>query len=313
MKTLSVGVRDHAVGRNERLSRLGRVYWSKRLLAAVIGMAVAAMAVSAGAGALQWWRAPAVVADHVTASAGSLEMRVGGAGELAQWVVPTRDGLSVIELVLAAEAPDIPGDLVIRIEALADGAAAETLPTSSPATLPPPDRRVILREVRVPARELATGGAFGTGQGDKAERWTPVRFDPVVPSAGRPLLVVLSYPDGGTQPGTRVATLVRFPSSYSRGTLYVTAFRADGTMLVRLAHDETNAAAVRRVLANVATRLPFGDWSLTVVSTLVMACGILWVVVGVGIVLGGSRTPSDRFPLLRALSPQRRSARILRP
>ena len=272
-------------------STLRRVYWSQRLLAAVIGMAVAAMLAVAGAGALQWWRAPAVVADHVTASAGSLEMRVGGPGELAQWVVPTRDGLSVIELVLAAEAPDLPGDLVIRIEALAEGAAAETLPTSWPATLPPPDRRVILREVRLPARALASGGAFGTGQGEKAERWTPVRFEPVVPSAGRPLLVVLSYPDGGTQPGTRVATLVRFPSSYPRGSLYVTAFKADGTMLVRLANDETNAAAVRRVLANVATRLPFGEWSLAVVGTLALACGILWAVVAARIAFGGARTP----------------------
>ena len=49
----------------------------------------------------------------------------GGPGELAQWVVPTRDGLSVIQLVLAAEAPDLPGDVVIRIEALAEGAAAD--------------------------------------------------------------------------------------------------------------------------------------------------------------------------------------------
>ena len=114
-----------------------------------------------------------------------------------------------------------------------------------------------------------------------------VRFDPVVPSAGRPLLVVVSYPDGGTQPGSRVATLVRFPSSYPRGALYVNAFKADGTMLVRLANDETNAAAVRRVLANASRRLPFGEWSLAVVGTLALACGILWVAIALGIARGG--------------------------
>ena len=266
---------------------LGRVYWSQRLLAAVIGMAVAATLAVAGAWALQWWRAPAMVADHVTASAASLEMRVGGPGELAQWVVPTRDGLSVIELVLAAEGPDLPGDVVIRIEALAEGAAAETLPTTWPTTLPPPDRRVLLREVRLPASSLSSGSAFGMGQGEKAERWTPVRFDPVVPSSGRPLLVVVSYPDGGTQPGSRVATLVRFPSSYPRGALYVNAFKADGTMLVRLANDETNAAAVRRVIANDLDRLPTGAWSRAVVGALATACGILWVAIALGIARGG--------------------------
>ena len=250
-------------------------------------MAVAATLAVAGAWALQWWRAPAMVADHVTASAASLEMRVGGPGELAQWVVPTRDGLSVIELVLAAEGPDLPGDVVIRIEALAEGAAAETLPTTWPTTLPPPDRRVVLREVRLPTTSLPVGSAFGTGQGAQAERWTRVRFDPIVPSVGRPLLVVVSFPTGGTQPGARVSTLVRFPSSYPSGALYVNAFKADGTMLVRLANDETNAAAVRRVIANDLDRLPTGAWSRAVVGALATACGILWVAIALGIARGG--------------------------
>jgi hypothetical protein len=273
--------------------RLSRV---RRLLVVAVGMAVAVMVARAGFGALQWWRAPAVVADHVTASAGSLEMRVGGPTELAQWVVPTRNGVSVIELALAAEGPDLPGDVVIRIEALADGAESSVLPISWPAILPTPDRRAVLREVRLPAVALPVGGAFATGRGEKAERWTPVRFDPVVPSAGRPLLVAVSYPDGGTQPGTRVATLVRFPSSYPRGAFYVSAFRADGTMLVRLAHDETNAAAVRRVMANVAVRLPFGAWSMAVIGTLAVACGILWVAIAVSIVFAGSRTLREDQP-----------------
>jgi hypothetical protein len=261
-----------------------------------VGTLFVASLVLVGVVALRWWRASAVVADHVTASAGSLEMRLGGPSELAQWVVPSREGTSVIELVLAAERPGLPGEVVVRIEALA--AVAEPGPpgTEWPATLPPPDRRVVLREVRLAAASMPVGGAFGAGQGDMAARWTPVRFEPIVPSVGRPLLVVVSYPDGRSQAGTRVATLARFPTSYPQGALYVNAFKADATMLVRVANDETNAAAVRRVLTNGAARLPLGPRSLAVAGALVVSCGILWAAITVEIVFGGSRTPRGQAP-----------------
>ena len=278
------------------LASVGLPFPARRLAVTLVGALFVASLVLGGEASLRWWRAPAVVADHVTASAGSLEMRLGGPNELAQWVVPSREGMSVIELVLAAEGPDLPGEVVVRIEALA--AVAEPGPprTEWPATLPPPDRRVVLREVRLAAAALPVGRAFGTGQGEKAERWTPVRFEPIVPSVGRPLLVVVSYPDGGTQPGTRVATLARFPSSYQQGALYVSAFKADGTMLVRVANDETNAAAVRRVLANGAARLPLGPRSLAVVGALMVSCGILWAAVALGLVFGASRPPPGQVP-----------------
>lgn len=283
--------------REERAHTVGK--WrlpARRMAVPLLGTLFVASLMLGGVAALRWWRAPAAVADHVTASAGSLEMRLGGPSELAQWVVPSREGISVIELVLAAERPDLPGEVVVRIEALAADAERGPPGTDWPATLPSPDRRVVMREVRLGAAALPVGGAFGTGQGERAERWTPVRFEPIVPSAGRPLLVVVSYPEGRTQPGTRVATLARFPSSYPHGALYVNAFKADGTMLVRVANDETNAAAVRRVLANGAARLPLGPRSLSVVGALMVMCGILWAAVIVGIAFGGSRTRPGQAP-----------------
>lgn len=256
----------------------------------MVGAAVAAAFAYAGVQALRWWRAPAVVADHVTATSASLEMRVGGPSELAQWVVPDREGLSVIELVLAAEAPAMAGEVIVRIEGLAGGEVARPDGGEWPPSLPPAERRTLLREVRVPASALPDGAAFGTGPGALASRWTMVRFDPIVPSAGRPLLVVVAYPSGGTQPGTRVATLARFPGEYRRGELFVNGFRAGGTMLVRLANDETNAASVRRTAANVLAGLPFGTWDSTVTGALVTSCGILLAIVVAGLAWGPPRS-----------------------
>jgi hypothetical protein len=216
-------------------------------------------------------------------------MRIGGPNELAQWVLPTREGLSSIELVLTAEGPNLHGDVIIRIEALPDAASVGLPHGEWPATLLPLNRRVVLRDVRIPAGSLPVGSAFGTGRGNDGEQWTRVGFEPIVPSVARPLLIAASYPDGGTQPGTRVSTLARFPSTGPRSALYVNTFKADGTLLIRLANDETNAAGVRRVMANVADRLPFGGWSRAVSGTLVTACGILWTAIVVGVVLPGRR------------------------
>ena len=63
------------------------------MAAPLLGTLFVASLMLGGVAALRWWRAPAAVADHVTASAGSLEMRLGGPSELAQWVVPSREGI----------------------------------------------------------------------------------------------------------------------------------------------------------------------------------------------------------------------------
>lgn len=240
-------------------------------------LTLATLLMTAGIGGARWWRASAVVGDHMTETTASIEMALGGPSTLAQWVLPTRDGLSAVDVVVTAEDADLPGDLIVRIEAITAGVAKMRDADGGdvwPDVLPVPDQREILREVRLPIRTLPIGRPFQVGPGTPNETWTRVRFDPIVRSAGRALLVTMAS-DGGADPGTRVTTLARFPRRYDGGELYVNAFRSNGTLLVRLTREETNAAAVRLAIAGGLSRQPFLAGTPIVPGTLLVACGIL--------------------------------------
>lgn len=243
-------------------------WWTAAALAACVAI------LAGGYVARQWWQSPSVVADHQTAPAASLEMKLGGASSLAQWVVPDRDGLAQIDLVLTAETEVLPGVVELTVEEMSDGALPEA---SWPVVLPAPDRRRVIRKSSVAASALPVGSAWRIGPGTPEESWVPVRFEAIAASRGRTYLVTLAYPDGTDIAGKRVSTLAKFPNRYVRGELYVNAFQARGTLLMRLAGDGTVAAGVRRAVTNLARAMPVCAGTALLPGTLAVLCGILWV------------------------------------
>ena len=254
-------------------------WWTAAALAACVGTIAVVF------GARQWWQSPSVVADHQTASAASLEMKLGGASTLAQWVVPDRDGLAQVDLVLTAEMDGLPGMVELTVEEVADGAFPGVV---WPPVLPAPDRRRVVRKSSVAASALPIGPAWRVGPGTPEEAWVPVRFEAIPASRGRTYLVTLAYPSGSETAGNRVSTLARFPNRYTRGELYVNAFQARGTLLLRLAGDETVAAGARRAVANLARSMPVLAGTAWLPGTLAGVCGILWAAT-VWVLVGGRR------------------------
>ncbi len=238
-----------------------------------------------GLGARQWWRSPSIVADHQTSSSASLEMKLGGASSLAQWVVPDRDGLAQIDVVLTAETDGLPGVVEFTVEELSDGGFPGS---AGPPVLPAPDRRRVVRKSSVAASALPVGSPWRIGPGTPAETWVPLRFEAIAASRGQTYLVTLAYPDGSDVAGKRVSTLAKFPDGYARGDLYVNGFQARGTLLLRLAGDETVAAGVRRAVANLASAMPVLGGTAWLPGTLAVVCGILWVAT-VWALMGGRR------------------------
>ncbi len=257
---------------HSRSGLVGGYVNSRWWTAAALGACIAIFA--GGFAARYRWQSPSVVADHQTAPAASLEMKLGGASSLAQWLVPDRDGLAQIDLVLAAETEGLPGVVELTVEELSDRALPEA---SWPAVLPAPDRRRVVRKSSVAASALPVGSAWRIGPGTPEETWVPVRFEAISASRGRTYLVTLAYPDGTDTAGKRVSTLAKFPNRYVRGELYVNAFQARGTLLLRLAGDESVAAGVRRAVTNLARAMPVYAGSAWLPGTLAVVCGILWV------------------------------------
>jgi hypothetical protein len=98
-------------------------------------------------------------------------MKLGGASTLAQWVVPDRDGLAQVDLVLTAEMDGLPGMVELTVEEVADGAFPGVV---WPPILPAPDRRRVVRKSSVAASALPIGPAWRVGPGTPEEAWVPV-------------------------------------------------------------------------------------------------------------------------------------------
>jgi hypothetical protein len=190
----------------------------------------------------RWWQGPAVVADHAAPLTASAALNFAGTRTLAQRVRPQRDGLTRVDVPLAAESGQLPGDVVLTVEEL-------------------PSRRP-LRTAQVPAAGLPVGSPWTVRTGQAGERWTLFVFEPIPDSAGRDLLLVLSYPTGADAADRRVGTLSHLPARYPWGGLLMSGDPINGNLLFRLGVQGTRGVALWAAGDNLAREIPFTPGSL---------------------------------------------------
>ena len=196
-------------------------------------------------------------------------MLFAGSGSLAQRVRPTRDGFTAVDLILAAEAPGLPGDVELQV--------------LDPSTKQP------VRSAHMPAAALPTAAIWDLRPGSPGERWQSLGFEPIQESAGRDYVVLVRYPppNGVDTPGRRVATLAHFPNTYQQGSLAVNTFPAGGELLVRLGAAGTHGDALLTARDNLARRQPV--WTGTVVAPAVAGALSVWFAVALAIHLARLR------------------------
>jgi hypothetical protein len=186
-------------------------------------------------------------------------MTLAGANSLGQRFKPRHNGLTAVDLLLTAEAPNMPGNVELEI---LDAAGATLLRTARLAVASLPARQVW---------ELRPGQA--------AEHWTTFGFEPIPDSAGRALMFRLRYSDAPDRPGFRVQTLAHFPSTYRTADwapeLLVNGFPQGGNLLFRVATAGTRAGALGVALENLARTQPIGTGSLLLPEALLGLCAVL--------------------------------------
>jgi hypothetical protein len=214
-----------------------------------MGLAIAATGVTLAV--LLWtfarWAAfPAAVPDHATIFSGTNGMAFAGQNSLAQRLVPRGDRLLAIDLLLAAENPNLPGYVQIEVVSL-------------------PDRTTLRRSQR-PASDVPVGEIWRVRPGEPGERWTSFGFEPIDGTGGKELLFVLSYPDGANRPGERLVTLAHFPGHYPDGELFVNGAPNEdraGDLLFRAARAGTRGGALGVALENLARVQPVAPGTLS--------------------------------------------------
>jgi hypothetical protein len=207
-----------------------------RLLSAAGAVIVSGLLVAGALLLARWWRAAGLVPDHAPPIRATAEMKIGGPVELMQRVRVRRAGLAAVDVLLRAEAPDLPGWAQLRVEAWPGRLALRT--ARLPAALPAPPTGWLALPQRPP------------------QRWATFTFEPLPDSAGREYLLVFSYPEGQNEAGRRLAIATHFPNSYPYGELLVNGSPADGTLMFRLAGAGTNGDAVRATAYNLARGQP---------------------------------------------------------
>ena len=210
--------------------------------------------------AIIWWRSPGLVPDHAAPFDASAQMLFAGQNFLAQQVIPFRDGLTRVDVLVAAESAGLPGDVELRVEAW-------------------PSRRLV-RVAGYPAAALPVGSAWSLRHGQSDERWTSFSFERIPDSAGQEYLLVLHYPGGPDVPDGRLATLAHFPGTYPRGQILVNGAPNDGTLLFRLSAAGTHGQALRAAAYNVARRQPLGRDTLVAPGLLALLCAALLLGMG---------------------------------
>jgi hypothetical protein len=210
--------------------------------------------------AVAWWRSPGLVPDHAAAFSASAQMLFAGQNSLAQQVIPFRDGLTRVDVLVAAESAGLPGDAELRVEAW-------------------PSRRLV-RVARRLVAAIPVGSAWSLRLGQSGEQWTSFSFEPLPDSAGQEYLLVLRYPDGPDVPDRRLATLAHFPGTYLRGQILVNGAPNDGTLLFRLSAAGTHGQALRAAAYNVARRQPLGRDTLVAPGLLALLCAALLLGIG---------------------------------
>jgi len=223
----------------------------------------------------RWLSAPAAVPDHQTGFAGTLEMVFAGPITLAQRIVPSRNGLMAVDVVIAAEAANLPGVVTLDVQAW---------PSREP-----------IRRAQLPAAALSTERVWALRPGRLEERWTTFGFEPVADSARRELLIVLSYAGGVDRPGSRLATLGHFPGRYRVPVMLVNGFEQGGNLPFRLAAAGNRRDALGVALDNLARAQPVMAGTLVFPVTGALTClaiglaalGALWRASAAGDVPGG--------------------------
>lgn len=203
-------------------------------------------------GASRWLGAPAAVPDHATVFTGTQPMLFAGSTTLGQRIVPQRDGLRAVDLLLAAEGAELGG--MVRMDIL------------------DPQSRETIRTAQVPARRVPSGSVWELRPGGATERWTTFGFEPVPNSAGRDLLMILSYSDGRDVPGGRLATLAHFPGTYPLGQMLINGTPQKGNLLFRLAGSGTRRDATGVAMENLARVQPVARGTLVFPAVLLLLC-----------------------------------------
>jgi hypothetical protein len=200
----------------------------------------------------RWAGTPAAVPDHATVFSGTQPMLFAGSGALGQRIVPRRDRLTAIDVLLSAEEPGLAGDVELELRERGSGEQ--------------------LRRARVPAATLPAGSIWNLRPAQPSEQWTTFGFEPVERSAGRDLLFVLRYPTGVDQPGMRVATLAHLPGTYVAPLLLVNGAEHKGNLLFRLSSAGTRGAALGAGLDNLAGAQPVLAGTLVAPAMLLACC-----------------------------------------
>ena len=180
-------------------------------------------------------------------------MIFAGQTSLEQRFIPRRDRLTAIDVLIAAENADLPGDVQLEV---IDGASRQRLRLS-----------------RLPAALTPVGQIWEIRPGQTRERWSSFGFEPIEDSRNRELLFRLTYPVGSDRPGSRLVTLASLPASYPGGGLVVNGDRQSGNLLFRVASAGTRGAALGAGLENLARAQPVGAGTLALPVTLIVACG----------------------------------------
>ena len=190
--------------------------------------------------------------DHATVFSGTSALIFAGRTALEQRFIPRRDRLTAIDVLIAAENADLPGD--IQLEVLDGGS------------------RLRLRLSRLPAALAPVGQIWDMRPGQVRERWSSFGFEPIEDSRNRELLFRLTYPMGNDRPGSRLVTLAALPATYPGGGLALNGDLQTGNLLFRLADAGTRRAALEAGLENLARVQPIAGGTLALPVTLTVLC-----------------------------------------
>jgi hypothetical protein len=213
-----------------------------------------------GAGALfagfaRWLRAPAPVPDHAAPFVATKPMVFAAGNALSQRLRAERAGLRAVDVILAAEAPGLPGEVEVRLAEWPSGQE--------------------VRVSRLPAAAVPAGEPWRFRPGQPDEQWSSFGFDPLPDSAGRDYVLTLSYPLGRDVPGERLLALAHLPGKYPGGDLAVNGDALSGNLLFRLAGSGTRGEALQQAGDNLAREQPYFPASLALPAILaLLAAGL---------------------------------------
>lgn len=185
------------------------------------------LAISAALGiiGLRWFGSPAEVADHAAPFVATLELRFAAPTVVGQSFQARWNGLSRIDVILAAE-PNEPlptGHLVFHLRPDIQGTDVLAIDD--------------IRSVQIPVAELMLPRQpvleLRPGQG--TEQWTSFRFSPIPNSRLQRYVWLLEYKPN--TPGDRLQLLTHFNKRYRNGSLLIDGGFINGNALFRVSFN----------------------------------------------------------------------------